>query len=64
VSTVQQRRGPVSVLVGLDTLVVSAYGDRGTSIEIPGMAQAGPMRSRLARATVDTASPRWLLRGD
>jgi len=64
VSTIEQRRGPVAALLGLDTIVVSAYGERGTSIEIPGLADADRLRSQLAGATLDTASPRWLLRGD
>lgn len=64
VSAIEQRRGPIAALLGLDTIVVSAYGERGTSVAIPGLADADELRSRLARSTLDTASPRWLLRGD
>lgn len=64
VSTIDQRRGLIDALLGLDTIVVSAYGQRGTSVEIPGLADADKLRSRLGEATLDTASPRWLLRGD
>jgi hypothetical protein len=54
----------VEALLSFDTIVVSAYGDRGTSIEIPGLADADRLRSQLATSTLDTGSPRWLLRGD
>lgn len=64
VSAIEQRRGPLAALLGLDTIVVSAYGERGTSVEIPGLTDAGTLRSHLAKTTLDTASPRWLLRGD
>lgn len=64
VSAVEQRRGPVSAVLGLDTIVVSAYGERGTSVVVPGLADVDALRSELARATLATASPRWLLRGD
>lgn len=64
VSAIEQRRGPIDALLGLDTLVVSAYGERGTSVAIPGLREVDRLRSELSKAAVATASPRWLLRGD
>jgi uncharacterized membrane protein YdbT with pleckstrin-like domain len=64
VSAIEQRHGIVDHVLGLDDVKVSAYGKAGTTIGVPALADATPLRTELAQLTVQTATPRWLLRGD
>ncbi len=64
VTAVRHRRTALDVLTGLERIDVIAYGERGATMHLVGLRDAGPIRDRIARRMRDSATVEALFRSD